>query len=681
MIIFFAGKMIKKLTIILILFTLVLAEVSLAQVESSSIILNRGKLWQTISFGKTGPSFSNWSRRGIGLDWPGFDPSLIGENIGGSPSHLVSGGMYVGAMAGDSVLSVEEWALYAGSVAEGAAAKYRITEHRRIYPDGENHWLKSDPSGAEEQIRTVWEYNTDYEDEYQIQRMLPIRVTRTSYQWSGSMEDENYIIHEYVIKNIAEELRTVLPADRFIADTLKDFYSLVTYGLHCNSRSWTVLFPSLTPGARNTGFNYNFVDKVVFGRAFDYDESQGSNEVFGLANSMGPLVNGEPTGEYLAPAYAGFRLLYASPNKDGDETKVRQQGWSAASNSIDLSGPFTNIGSREAQYSALEDIRLASNFVESFADQNFMRKSRMWSLMSVGPWDLMPGDSVRIVVAEIVDGADYSMAIDPGSYASNTIDTESRKKFNASSKRAKLTFDNNYNHPDPPAAPEFSVDYNRNSDDVAIILKWGREAENIPDPDDGTDDLEGYIVYRSEYLPVGPWTAIDTIYKGDTDYFDGIEYKYTDSQVDIGQGYYYALTAFDSGKESWTGVQTINNIDPLESSIFANRLQTPFIATLPPKDNLEEALVVPNPFVLGEGFSRPGEQDLIQFVNIPNPCTIRIYTIRGDLVKTIDVGAGEGAIVSWDQVTDFGQFVESGIYVFHIEYDGKSKIGKLAIVR
>ena len=659
--------------ILLLIFTLSLY----AQVESSSIILNRGKLWQTIGLGKVGPSFSNWSQRGIGLDWPGFDVTRISENIGGSASYMVSGGMYVGAMYGDSVLSVEEWALYAGGVAEGNASKYTATKNRKV----ENHWLVDNPASGEEVVETVWEYNINYDDEFQIRRMLPIRVKRTSHQWSGSQLDENYIIHEYVIKNIYDELKTKIPAGQFLADSLKDFYSLITYGLHANSRAWTVLFPSLSPGARNTGFNYNFVDRLVFGRAFDYDETQNSNESFGLSQTMGPVVDGEATGEYLAPAYTGFKLLYASPNKDGQTNKVRQQGWSAASNSIDLSGPFTNIGSREAQYEVLEDIRLAANFVESFSDQNFMRKSRMWSLMSVGPYDLNPGDSIVIAVAEMVDGPDYKMVIDPANNPSNVIDAEARKAFNATAKRAQFTYDNNMNHPDPPAAPEFTVDYNRESQDVAIVLSWNNSAESIPDPDDGQFDLAGYIVYRSEYLPIGPWTAIDTILVGDAAYFNGSEYIYKDESVSIGNGYYYAITSYDNGRTSWTGVQTVNNVPPMESSIFANRLDEPFIATLPPKQNLDEILVVPNPFVIGEGFSRPGEQDRIQFVNIPNPCTIRIYTVRGDLVRTLEVGSGDGAIVSWDQVTDYGQFVESGVYIYHVEFNGNTKIGKFAIVR
>ena len=91
--------------------------------------------------------------------------------------------------------------------------------------------------------------------------------------------------------------------------------------------------------------------------------------------------------------------------------------------------------------------------------------------------------------------------------------------------------------------------------------------------------------------------------------------------------------------------------------------------------------MVPNPFIIGEGQSQPGAEDQIQFVNLPNPCTIRIYTVRGDIVKTIDVADGAGAIVTWDQVTDYGQFVESGVYIFHIDYKGGSKLGKFAIVR
>lgn len=677
---FYHINKIKKLSISF-LFVVLISTLTFPQIESSSLIFNRGKLWQTISFGKVGPSFSNWTQRGIGMDWPGFDASLISENIGGQASHLVSGGLYIGAKwQPDSILSVEEWSLYAGSIAEGAGAKYIVTEHRKLFPNNENYWLKQNPSVGEEVIRSVWEYNVNYQDEFQIKRMMPLRVTRTTHQWSGSKTDENYIIHEYIFKNISQEIRSQVSPDRFVADTLYDFYAVVNYGIHCNSRSWGVLFPSFSPGARNTQFFFNNARKLLYGRADDFPQT-GLSEEFGFASSFGPILNGEATGEYLSPAFAGIKLLYSSMDKTGSETNLVNYGWSAASNSIDLSGPFTNIGSLEAQYEVMRDIRLAANFVQSPTDTIFMRKSRMWTMMQLGPWDLLPGDSVKIVIAEIVDGVDYSQAIDPDNNPVNIINRDTRNAFLSSSDRAQFTYFNNYNHPDPPAAPKFTVDYNRQSQDVANVLKWDDNEESFGDPDDGILDLTGYIIYRSDYLPIGPWIAIDTINVGDPNYYLNGEYTYFDSVVSIGQSYYYALTSFDNGRASWTGVQTINNVPPLETSIFANRMQTPFTATLPPRENLNEVLVVPNPFVIGEGFSQPGVQDRIQFVNIPNPCTIRIYTVRGDLVKTINVSEGEGAIVSWDQVTDFGQFVESGIYIFHVESKGESKIGKFAIVR
>jgi len=663
------------------LFVLILTVDQYSQVESSTFVFNRGKLWQTVSLGKVGPSFSNWAQRGFGLDWPGFDASLILENIGGTASHMVSGGFYIGAKwAQDSILSVEEWSLYASSVAEGAGSKYTVTTSRKRFPNGENFWLKSNPNVGEEVIETVWEYNVNYQDEFQIKRQLPVRVKRTTHQWSGSKLDENYIIHEYVIKNISPEIRAVVPSTRFVADSLFDVYITLNYGMHSNSRSWSVLFPSLSPGARNTWFFNSASKRLIYGYAADYPDTKNQTETFGLVNSFGPIVNGQPSGEYLAPAYVGYKLLYSSPNKLNEVSKVNRYGWSAASNSIDLSGPFTNIGSLEAQYAAMQDIRLTSGFVSGFTDTVYMRRSRMWSMMSLGPWDILPGDSIKIVVAEIVNGVDYGIAVQPKNYGTATITSLSRGLFDKSVDQSQFTFDNNFNHPDPPAAPEFTVGFYP-GDNIAIQLKWTDEAEFIADPDDGQLDLTGYIIYRSDYLSIGPWLPIDTILVRDPNYLNGMEYTYNDTSVSLGLSYFYALTTFDNGRSSWTGVQTIINVPPLESSIFANRKQNPFVATISPKENLDEILVVPNPFIGRADVSIPGEGDDIQFVNLPNPCTIKIYTVRGDLVKTIDVPSGTGAIASWRQDTDYGQFIAPGIYIYHVEYNGGSKIGKFAVIR
>jgi hypothetical protein len=670
--------------------SIVFFSTSFAQVESPSLVFNRGMLWNSVFFGKIGPNFNNWARRGIGLDWPGFDESWIREDIGGPPSHLLTGGFWIGAKKSpDSIVAVEDWSIYGGTVSNELGAKYIVTKHTHKYKDGSNFWLKTNPSEGEEVIETVWEYNINYTKIDDIERQLPLRVTRRAHQWSGSKRNENYIIYKYTFKNISAEIKSKDPA-RVVADTLYGVHLLLNYALQINSRSWNVLFPSLTPGARNSWFFYDPSRRMIWGRAGDYRETIG-NEDYGLSLQQGPIVGGKPSGEYLAPGFVGVKLLYSSPDTFKVTNRVAKYGWSAASNSIDLSGPFTGIGSLEAKYQVLQDPARAASFVLSPADTVFMRRNRMWSLISLGPWKLLPGDSIVIALAEIVDGVDYKIATDT-SYKSSYIGTQSSKIFYATSDKAQFTYDNKLNHPDPPAAPKFEVDFYKEKEKfVANVITWGNETESQLDPDDGRNDIYGYKIWRSWYLPIGPWDSIGTVVKGDLKFFNPAEKKYSfvDSTVQIGANYYYALTAFDTGKTSWpvnlsarfpeTGS---NRVPSLESSIFANRTIEPFKATIPPFGRLDDVLVVPNPFVIGEGFSQPGAGDEIQFVNIPNPCVIRIYTVRGDHVKTIHVKEGMGAITGWNQVTDYGQYVESGVYIYHLDAPGiGKKIGKFAIVR
>ncbi|TFG97530.1 MAG: hypothetical protein E4H13_10915, partial [Calditrichales bacterium] len=45
-----------------------------AQVTTDFIALKRGQMWETVNIAKIGPVFQNWSRKGYGMDYPGFDP-------------------------------------------------------------------------------------------------------------------------------------------------------------------------------------------------------------------------------------------------------------------------------------------------------------------------------------------------------------------------------------------------------------------------------------------------------------------------------------------------------------------------------------------------------------------------------------------------------------------------------
>lgn len=676
-----------KVTFKLILIFLTLSSGMLAQVESPLLILNRGALWHSLSPSKSGPAYNNWAPTGPTLDWPGFDASWIGENIGGTASHMATGGFWIGAKNNkDSVISVEDWAIYGASVSTETSSKYSLKTHRKLYPSGENYWLQTNPLVGEEVVESVWEYNPAFfTPNQQDELQLPLRVVRRAHQWSGSKRDENYILYEYYFINISAELKAANPTKN-ITDTLHGVQMLLTYAMQSNSRSWRVLFPQETNGARNT--------KVVYDRTNKMFQAENAN--YGFTNSLGRVVNGIPQGEWLAPGYAGVKLVYASPDSTGIATRVDETklGWSQGEATLDLSGPFTGVsGFNEDKYRAIKFPTNLFRFVQfprNLTDTTFINNARKWSVMSLGPWEMKPGDTVKIVLAEIVAGMDYSYALDKTTSPSLIFNQSYTQNFIPAVRRAQLTYDNRFNHPDPPAAPKFNVNFYQGAErKVANVVTWENSVEAIPDPDDGVFDLAGYRIYRSDFLPIGPWTLIADIKKGDLTYNTGTTYSYTDSTVQIGTGYYYSVTAYDTGKAFWTVNPTQRfpetgntvRVPAMETSIFANRTTRPFLATLPAPKSVNEVLVVPNPFIIGEGSSQPGETDQIQFVNVPNPSTIRIYTVRGDLVKTIVVDENRGGIVTWNQVTDFGQYVESGVYIFHVESQYGKSTGKFAIVR
>lgn len=690
----------KKINLLLCALTLILfSEVIYSQeVQSPSLSFNRGKLWQSVYNGKIAPPFNNWRRTGIGLDWPGFDPNWVNMNLGGAPSYMLTGGFIVGCKKSeDSVLAVDDWALSGGSIANDNGSKYIITKHKKTFDEKGNYWLALDPNKGEEVIETTWEYNQNYSDAFGMWHQIPIRVNRVAHQWSGSKRDENYIIYEYTFKNISDEVKNNLAAsgdsDRIktIPDTLKSFYAMLSYALHANSRAWTVNFPQETPGAKNTWFFRDTTNKVVYGRASDYKATAVIEREYGFSFAQGLVLPKGLGGEYLAPGIVGVKLLYSSINDNGQTTNVKEYGWSAGDNSYDFAGPLSGKSTLQSEFDIFTNQANVNNYVKSSADTTLMRRSRMWSLMTLGPWTLKPGDSVKIAMAEIVDGADYKLALDSSAANYSAIGGISSKLFNSSMKKAQFTYDNKFRHPNPPPAPDFSIDYYRGRERfVANQITWQDTYDNYHDPLDPAGSLVGYKVYRSSFLPIGPWDSAGVVLKKDLKNYNPATGTYTfiDSTVVVGASYYYSLTAYDTTRGTWAVNPSAvfeetgsTKVPSMESSIYANKKITKFTSTIPATKNLSEVVVVPNPFVLGKGRTQPGEGDNIQFYNLPNPCTIRIYTIRGDLLKTIDVPYGHGAIASWNQVTDYGQFVKSGMYIFHIDSGSETKVGKFSIIR
>jgi hypothetical protein len=107
-------------------------------------------------------------------------------------------------------------------------------------------------------------------------------------------------------------------------------------------------------------------------------------------------------------------------------------------------------------------------------------------------------------------------------------------------------------------------------------------------------------------------------------------------------------------------------------------------------NRLDKVFVVPNPYVgynvLEPTNKLPGEtrgERRIYFENLPPLCTIRIFTINGDLVTTLRHDSGvENAREFWNLLNRDGFGVAYGVYVAHIDAPGVGeKLLKFALIK
>ncbi|TDI74334.1 MAG: hypothetical protein E2O84_06010 [Bacteroidetes bacterium] len=107
------------------------------------------------------------------------------------------------------------------------------------------------------------------------------------------------------------------------------------------------------------------------------------------------------------------------------------------------------------------------------------------------------------------------------------------------------------------------------------------------------------------------------------------------------------------------------------------------------KEEIREVFAVPNPYVATNEIeprnplSRADRGDRrMYFANVPQRCTIRIYTVAGELVDTIehDSTVDDGKAF-WDLRSKDNISVAYGLYIFHVEADEGTFIGKFAVIK
>ncbi len=98
--------------------------------------------------------------------------------------------------------------------------------------------------------------------------------------------------------------------------------------------------------------------------------------------------------------------------------------------------------------------------------------------------------------------------------------------------------------------------------------------------------------------------------------------------------------------------------------------------------------VVPNPFVIASGWQTRYIERRLKFINLPDKCTIRIFNLNGELVRSLKHNATSLGGVSndlggdewWNCLGEYNQLVSSGVYIFHVESDVGEQVGKFVII-
>ncbi len=98
------------------------------------------------------------------------------------------------------------------------------------------------------------------------------------------------------------------------------------------------------------------------------------------------------------------------------------------------------------------------------------------------------------------------------------------------------------------------------------------------------------------------------------------------------------------------------------------------------ESELSEIKVVPNPYIAHAQWENTEGIRKIQFTHLPDVCKIRIYTLAGDLIQTIDHNNDTGT-EEWDMLTVNQQGVAPGIYYYHIESKYGEKLGKFVVIK
>ncbi|MFZ1946315.1 MAG: hypothetical protein WAW06_02095 [bacterium] len=561
--------------------------------------------------------------------------------LGSQVEHLVRASLWVGAINADGVPVVSTGCV-SGTWGGGSASATEFNPTDKIR---ERSTLITSRAYSRKAV-SEQDFLSSYRDYGPIKpsnrgKALTVSVSQTSYLWSYGFA-EAFVIVSFTIKNQGEGI---------LRDLCLGIYAELLSGWKGAYNTW---LPPSGSWFRKKMLEY-FPDQRMVGE-HHYTYQAGTAPSWGAFALLGTRGQGVPPINEVPVTFNWWNWdeERGDPDKYTDEYRLRLLKTS-------LSPDVSEIRPEE------------SDPVE---------------LVSAGPFpEMVSGDSIVFVCA-FLGGMDRASLIE-------------------NVKWAQRAFDNSYVLPAPPQPARFKVIPTSGS----IDLYWDDSPESTLDPFYKVPDFEGYRVYitrqegatSDDFKLVRDVDIIDTL--GYDTGFDDIReanlidttlysYHLTIPSLKDGFRYWVSLTSYDKGMPD-------QGVESMQSGVLATRV---LAIPGPGAGAAEKVHVFPNPY-RGEA-AWDGTRDrekYIWFVNLPGRATIRVFTLAGDLVKTIDFDAstykGEdvqglktgtertvelsGGICAWDLISDRDQAVATGLYIFSVDdwETGESQVGKMMVIR
>ncbi|MFB3909089.1 MAG: hypothetical protein ACE15D_11880 [Candidatus Eisenbacteria bacterium] len=98
-------------------------------------------------------------------------------------------------------------------------------------------------------------------------------------------------------------------------------------------------------------------------------------------------------------------------------------------------------------------------------------------------------------------------------------------------------------------------------------------------------------------------------------------------------------------------------------------------------NDLDQIRVVPNPYLNQSAYELNQFDRIVRFTNLPAvPVTIRIFTLSGELIRTLHRDDTTSSMLPWDLENDQQIPIASGVYLWHVDAKGVgSKTGKMIV--